>query len=117
VSVSKTKSKFSYTITNLETGTYIDRQLNAAVFSLADHKMSESNSATSMRGYDNNMSIWATAHTLLLAGMMNRHTRKTREVFHILDEPFLAKIYTKIMTELYGKGNSTPLPAVQGNEV
>ena len=49
--------------------------------------------------------------------MINRNIRKTREVLHIIDEPFLAKIYTKIMAELYDKGNSTPLPAVQSNEV
>ena len=114
--VSKAKSEISSPATNDDTNTYMNRQPNAAVFTMSNSKLFKNNSAISSRGYENKLTLWGTVFTSLVVGAMKKYIQTTGEVSHIIDELFLMKTYNKIVSELYVKVKFAQLPAVQSHE-
>ncbi|KAI9746886.1 MAG: hypothetical protein M1815_004898 [Lichina confinis] len=114
--ISRTKSESSAPATPADMNCNMNRPFNNALFSVSTRSMFKSNSATANRGYDNKMTLWGTAFTSLVVACMRKYMSFTQETAHIIDEVFLMKTYSKIVSDLYHRIKYTDLPAVQSPE-
>ncbi|KAL2020101.1 hypothetical protein VTK56DRAFT_8905 [Thermocarpiscus australiensis] len=90
-----TTSEAPVPITNSAMDGYMNRGLNAAVFSVTNRMAFKSNSAISIRGYNIRLNLWGTVLASLMIACMKRYVQKAGETGLVIDETMVINTYRR----------------------
>lgn len=100
---------------NGSTSSYMNKEANSAMATIARVNGIKSHSAIANRGYSNKHVLWGTCFASLLVACIKKFISFTSQTGHVIDDVQLMKTYSKIVPDLYMRVKSADLPAVQSH--